>query len=346
MANAVNEYEEARRQMLEENKKRMEELGLFDLMESFNPPSSKTPSRPVKQKMSTTEARLASRRSARAAAKPAVDYKNPTYRYLGASAADIAVMEAMEKALTELTNPAFVRPVLYTYTAGSNQGYVPFEFRRNHMPESNEWFTLEDEDQLEWGIFFNAEFGVLRKGWRNFSLHHSLTSGDICIFELVSPLRFRVQIFRYDQNYHDRRLQKDLGSNFKKGAGKGGPQKENMCSKRKGTVPEDDHVLIDRKPNVGATTLVDYHSARRPEARLSMPIDKKPKLEAELPEQNHSGVCREERLSIPVDRKPKLEPNLLEDLQCTDTWEARLSSLNPAGMQISECATWTLENPD
>ncbi|CAM6097097.1 unnamed protein product [Calypogeia fissa] len=339
MAMAVNKYEEARRKMLEENQKRMEELGLLELTASLNPQLSKSPtSKPEKQKWTSRAPSLPSRRSTRTAGKPAKCYKYETAaeRYIGASDADIAVMEAVEEAMEKITNPAFVRAVLYSYGAGAYHGYIPLEFRRNHMPEEDEWFTLEDEDELEWSILFNPEFGDLRKGWKEFSLHHSLMAGDVCLFELVSPSRFKVHIFRFEE--HDRSGKGR--TNRKKGAGKG-PQKENKFSNGLSSVPQDDHVLIDKKPKLEAKTVEEGVHGGEP--RFPTLVARKPKLEPEpLPqEMPYGGVP----LSFPVEKKPKLEPELLLDCQHSDQRKAPVSSPIPA-RRILRSSTWTLENPD
>lgn len=217
------------------------------------------------------------------------------------------------------------------------------------MPEEDQWYTLEDEDEMEWMILFCAEYRSLGKGWKDFSNHHVLMAGDICVFELVSPVRFKVQIFRYNQHVDSRGRK--------------------VSSKRKSTAPEKDHVLVDRKPK-----LENYRSATRVEALLSVVLDRKPKPEPEPPKQTHGGLCPEAGISILVDRKPKLEPHLHTKNQEELCPEAEISVLvdrkpkvepeflddtsrgsnlrelrlwsSPAGMQIPECSLETLESWD
>lgn len=212
-------YEETRKQRVEENKRRMEELGLMDLSKDLKNLKQKNPAKkPVKRKMhSQDDAGLESRRSSRVAAKPAVSYRDQLdllpgmrarignrerqglpRRYLS-DHARLAAVEAAEEVFKDIKNPAFIKPMLHSHVSSCFWLGLPHQFCKKHMPPEDERFILEDDKEKEWECLFLAHKTGMSGGWRGFSLDHELVDGDCCIFELVSPLRFKVLFFRCEE---------------------------------------------------------------------------------------------------------------------------------------------------
>lgn len=207
-------YEDARRQRMEENKRRMEELGLMDLSKSLKGAST-PPKRPWKKKMqSLDEFGMEARRSSRVAGKPTVSYRDQldllpgmrarcgtrerqglARRYMS-DKSRMAAIDRAEEVYKDITNPAFVKPMLHSHTASGFWLGLPAIFCKTHLPHKDERVMLEDESQREWECVYLANKVGLSGGWRGFSLDHDLIDGDCLIFELVTPTRFKTYIFR------------------------------------------------------------------------------------------------------------------------------------------------------
>lgn len=201
-------YEEMRKQRLEENKKMMGELGLFELAGAIKGATKKAP---VKRKMPTLEdIGMEARRSSRVASKPAVSY-NDTPVYKGDRAEKVetrhglprqymsdkrrmAAIDAAEERLKTLRNPAFIKPLLGSHTTGGFWMGLSSTFCKEHLPTEDERLMLEAND-MEWECVYLAYKNGLSGGWRSFSIDNNLRDQDCCIFELVNPRRFVVHIF-------------------------------------------------------------------------------------------------------------------------------------------------------
>lgn len=214
---ATMSYEEARKERLEENKRRMEELGLVSLAKELKKPKvpRKTTAKP---KVELHEAR----RSSRVAAKPVVIYKEKSRRVPGGAkstedarerrqrqslrrrylteAARKAAIESAEAVIKNMKNPAFVKPMQHSRSSTVFWLALPAEFCQEHMSLTDEKIMLEDEKGKEWECSFIATKAGMSSGWRGFLIDHDLMDGDCCVFELLSPLRFKVHIIRFEDD--------------------------------------------------------------------------------------------------------------------------------------------------
>ncbi|KAG0608807.1 hypothetical protein M758_8G134300 [Ceratodon purpureus] len=216
MAVERSDYEESRKQRVEENKRRMQELGIMELSKDLKGSKQKNVVRkPLKRKID--DAGGESRRSSRVAAKPAVTYKDQLDLLPGMRArcgtrervglgrryvSDLsrrAAYEAAEEAFKDIRNPGFVKAMLHSHVTSCFWLGLPNRFCQEHMPLEETTFILEDDKGKEWECVYLAHKTGMSGGWRGFSLDHELVDGDSCIFELVSPLRFKVHFFRCDE---------------------------------------------------------------------------------------------------------------------------------------------------
>lgn len=214
---ATMSYEEKRKQRMEENKKMMGELGLFDLSKNIKGETS--PKKAVKRKMpSLEELGSEARRSSRVAAKPAVSYNEvPVYKgekgekvetryglgkqYLS-DKRRMAAVDAAEVVFKGLRNPAFIKPLLHSHTAGGFWMGLPLPFCKEHLPIEDERLMLE-ANNMEWECVYLAYKGGLSGGWRSFSIDNNLRDRDCCVFELVNPRRFMVHIFYAERDENE-----------------------------------------------------------------------------------------------------------------------------------------------
>lgn len=63
-----------------------------------------------------------------------------------------------------------------------------------HLPENDATIILEDEAGEEYETNFLVNRSGLSAGWRKFSLDHQLKVGDILVFLLVGPCKFKVAV--------------------------------------------------------------------------------------------------------------------------------------------------------
>lgn len=214
------DYEECRRQRMEENKKRMEELRLNKLAAALTATSPK--STPVKQSKMRTPRRQPEpcsepvRRSSRTANKPAPNYKavieiNPSERVRRSYsrrdllnrvyASDTIRTYAIERAeqlqsSLDAELPSFIKPMLQSHVTGGFWLSLPYNFCHKHIPHRDDTVTLVDEDGEEFETKYLIDKNGLSGGWRGFSIAHDLVDGDALVFQLIQPLTFKVHIVR------------------------------------------------------------------------------------------------------------------------------------------------------
>ncbi|KAK3024511.1 hypothetical protein RJ639_043703 [Escallonia herrerae] len=92
--------------------------------------------------------------------------------------------------------PSFIKLMLRSHVTKGFWLGLPSEFCRLHLPKCDETIILEGEN----GEYYEANFlfykGGLSGGWRGFSLAHKLLEGDVVVFLLVQPCKFKVYIIR------------------------------------------------------------------------------------------------------------------------------------------------------
>ncbi|KAK8647996.1 hypothetical protein V6N13_128760 [Hibiscus sabdariffa] len=107
----------------------------------------------------------------------------------------------MERALQIQANlssefPSLVKYMRPSHVTGGFWLGLSKHFCSNHLPEEDGIMVLEDEEGQEFETKYLADKDGLSGGWRGFSIAHKLLEGDICIFHLVTPSKFKVYIVR------------------------------------------------------------------------------------------------------------------------------------------------------
>ncbi|XP_024973293.1 B3 domain-containing protein Os06g0194400-like [Cynara cardunculus var. scolymus] len=214
-------YEDLRKQRLEENKRRMEELHLPQLSQALKTAHSPKPSpmKRTKPRVIGTEM-VEVRRSSRVANKPAPVYKEIvvyervdlprssrryTYSrrdlanrvYASDEAREYAINKADElEAMLEGGHPSFVKPMLQSHVTGGFWLGLPGHFCRKNLPKKDGTVTLIDEEGEEFPTVYLAHKAGLSGGWRGFSISHGLVDGDALVFQQTKPTVFKVYIIR------------------------------------------------------------------------------------------------------------------------------------------------------
>ncbi|XP_044488874.1 B3 domain-containing protein At3g19184 isoform X3 [Mangifera indica] len=218
-------YEECRRQRLEENKKKLEELNLTKLAQALKTPTPKKS--PVKRRVIKSPKSLEPvRRSSRCADKPTPNYKEDPLeplltsgrrsyqrrdllnRVYASHEERVYAIERAKKIQSGLDSqfPGFIKPMLQSHVTGGFWLGLPNGFCKDHLPHYDEMITLVDEEGNDFQTKYLAEKNGLSAGWRGFSIDHGLVDGDAAVFHLVTPTTFKVYIVRaydYEDNKKD-----------------------------------------------------------------------------------------------------------------------------------------------
>ncbi|XP_024515368.1 B3 domain-containing protein At3g19184 [Selaginella moellendorffii] len=208
-------YEEERRRRVEENKKRLKELGIAEISKEIAQQTTQRASKNQARKRCSRSAEksvLFVRRSSRVSSNPRPNYKlddEPRLprRSSGRSSRisptsfcsqedRMAAIEAAEKIQQSLDRPSTVKTMLQSHVSGGFWLSLPLSFAKKHLPKKDTMITLEDSDGQESESFYLAYKNGLSGGWRGFSIDHKLQDGDALVFELMEPTRLKVHIFR------------------------------------------------------------------------------------------------------------------------------------------------------
>ncbi|KNA13590.1 hypothetical protein SOVF_115280 [Spinacia oleracea] len=96
----------------------------------------------------------------------------------------------------EAIYPSFTKPLLKSHVAGCFWMGLPNPFCKMYLPQRETYFTLEDENGNKYGAKYLAAKTAFSGGWRRFSLAKKLSEGDVLVFQLVKPTKFKVYILR------------------------------------------------------------------------------------------------------------------------------------------------------
>ncbi|KAK2410881.1 AP2/B3 transcriptional factor family protein [Trifolium repens] len=92
--------------------------------------------------------------------------------------------------------PSFVKSLVRSHVASCFWMGLPVAFCKRHLPDKDTTITLEDESGREYKTKYIACKTGLSAGWRQFSAVHKLLEGDVVVFQLVEPIKFKVYIIR------------------------------------------------------------------------------------------------------------------------------------------------------
>ncbi|PSR95005.1 B3 domain-containing protein [Actinidia chinensis var. chinensis] len=222
---SVNDYEEARKQRVEDNKKRFEDLGILKISKSLSELRSserkpvQRPAKPKTESVYATEPRRSSR-----ARNPVPSYRDdvgielPSLRrrsklnsswasYLARPLHEVKTasyeersqaFKCAEKLQSNLTSgkPSFIKSMVRSHVYSCFWLGLPTKFCEDHLPKTTVQMVLEEENGTEYEAVYIGERTGISGGWRAFALDHKLDDGDAVVFELIEPTRFKVYVVR------------------------------------------------------------------------------------------------------------------------------------------------------
>ncbi|MED6211508.1 hypothetical protein PIB30_074390 [Stylosanthes scabra] len=110
-----------------------------------------------------------------------------------------AVIRAEEiRSGLQMEYPSFVKSLVRSHVASCFWMGLPVAFCKKHLPDKDTTMTLEDESGKEYKMKYIACKTGLSAGWRQFSAVHKLQEGDVLVFQLVEPTKFKICIIRAD----------------------------------------------------------------------------------------------------------------------------------------------------
>ncbi|KAL8504816.1 hypothetical protein ACS0TY_016126 [Phlomoides rotata] len=92
--------------------------------------------------------------------------------------------------------PSFTKRMLKSHMSGGFWLGLPSKFCIAHLPLFDETVVLVDENGEECSTKYLAGKTGLSGGWRGFSLSHDLLEGDVLVFQLIQPCKFKIYIVR------------------------------------------------------------------------------------------------------------------------------------------------------
>ncbi|KAL6551715.1 hypothetical protein OROGR_007869 [Orobanche gracilis] len=103
-----------------------------------------------------------------------------------------------EEVLMSLGNdhPSFLKILVRSHVGSCFWMGLPVPFCKIHLPSRDTMVVLEDEDGEEFLIKYIANKTGLSAGWRKFVAGNKLLEGDVLIFQLIEPCRFKIYIIR------------------------------------------------------------------------------------------------------------------------------------------------------
>ncbi|ONH91551.1 hypothetical protein PRUPE_8G122800 [Prunus persica] len=92
--------------------------------------------------------------------------------------------------------PSLLKVMLPSHVTGGFWLGLPKKFCCEHLPKQDIMIALEDENGEVFETKYLADKVGLSGGWRGFSIAHKLLEGDVIVFHLVTPSKFKVYIVR------------------------------------------------------------------------------------------------------------------------------------------------------
>ncbi|KAJ6435908.1 hypothetical protein OIU84_001017 [Salix udensis] len=108
-----------------------------------------------------------------------------------------AMMRAIEiQASLSSKFPSLIKYMLPSHVSGGFWLGLYKKFCDEHLPSEDTVIVLEDESGKTSQTKYLAHKSGLSGGWRGFSVDHNLVEGDVLVFHLVKPTRFKVYVVR------------------------------------------------------------------------------------------------------------------------------------------------------
>ncbi|KAK9039654.1 hypothetical protein V6N11_014850 [Hibiscus sabdariffa] len=92
--------------------------------------------------------------------------------------------------------PSFAKSLVRSHVGSCFWMGLPGVFCKMHLPRKDTTITLEDEGGHRYCVKYYADKTGLSAGWRQFCGANNLLEGDVLVFQLVEPTKFKIYIIR------------------------------------------------------------------------------------------------------------------------------------------------------
>ncbi|KAG5238827.1 B3 domain-containing protein [Salix suchowensis] len=100
------------------------------------------------------------------------------------------------RANLESAYPSFAKTLVRSNVTVGFWMHLPMRFCKMHLPKNDTTIFLENESGEEYILNYIAERTALSGGWKAFCAANNLQEGDVLVFHLVKPSRFKVYIVK------------------------------------------------------------------------------------------------------------------------------------------------------
>ncbi|KAJ6692547.1 B3 DOMAIN-CONTAINING PROTEIN-RELATED [Salix purpurea] len=100
------------------------------------------------------------------------------------------------RANLESAYPSFAKTLVRSNVTVGFWMHLPMRFCKMHLPKNDTTIFLENESGEEYILNYIAERTALSGGWKAFCAANNLHEGDVLVFHLVKPSRFKVYIVK------------------------------------------------------------------------------------------------------------------------------------------------------
>ncbi|KAK8710340.1 hypothetical protein V6N13_145670 [Hibiscus sabdariffa] len=90
--------------------------------------------------------------------------------------------------------PSFAKSLVRSHVGSCFWMGLPGVFCKMHLPRKDTTITLEDEGGHRYCVKYYADKTGLSAGWRQFCGANNLLEGDVLVFQLVEPTKFKVMV--------------------------------------------------------------------------------------------------------------------------------------------------------
>ncbi|XP_048502290.1 B3 domain-containing protein Os01g0234100 isoform X5 [Beta vulgaris subsp. vulgaris] len=104
----------------------------------------------------------------------------------------------------EANYPCFIKPMLKSHVASCFWMGLPVPFCKMYLPQNDTYFILENQYGKKYRVKYLARKTALSGGWRGFSIAEELSQGDVLVFHLIQPTKFKVYVLRSDLTENDK----------------------------------------------------------------------------------------------------------------------------------------------
>ncbi|KAL9354521.1 hypothetical protein Peur_052491 [Populus x canadensis] len=100
------------------------------------------------------------------------------------------------RANLEAAYPSFAKTLVRSNVTVGFWMHLPMRFCKMHLPKNDTTVFLENESGEEYILNYIAERTALSGGWKAFCAANNLHEGDVLVFHLMKPSRFKVYIVK------------------------------------------------------------------------------------------------------------------------------------------------------